>query len=142
MLIVRPGSVVFDGAALAGVVRMAVERTASRELEEWQDTGPYCVFVDVPERRVRIKVEQELGALEPSQAGLWPGPGAIGLLVVETARHAGDGDRTRLSTSAVVTDVRYALPGRTGPKAAVRTIELLAVSADGAVDPVAVERVR
>lgn len=132
---------VFDGAVLEGVASVAVERTASRELEDWQDSGRYCVFADVPEERVRVKLVQEVeGQLLDGLA-----PGDSGTLVIETSLGAGDASRTRVTLTGVVMDVRYALPSRVrggGSNAggASRSVEVLGVSSDGSTDPVTVER--
>jgi len=142
MLIVRPGAVSFGGSVLEGVASVAIERTASRELEEWQDSGRYCVLADVPEERVRLKLVQEV------DGHLLDGlkPGDEGTLVIEAARHGSDSGRVRVTVTGVVMDVRYAVPSRVSRPVggvsggASRSVEVLAVSADGVTDPVVVER--
>lgn len=134
MLIVDPREVVYGGVTWAGVTSVAVERKASRSFAEYGGSGPHAVLADVPEQRVEVTVVQEL-ADDDMDA---PVPGWEGELEFETASNASDAGRRRVSMRAVVLGVRYAVSRKSGSS---RTVELLAVSADGVADPVTVEAI-
>lgn len=130
MLIFNPQRVSFDGQAWEGVESVAVDRLGHRLVQEWGDEGPWPVFVDVPESRVRVVLRQHLdeGALTS------PSPGDSGVMRFETAASVSDAGRVVVEIEAVVGEVRHDIL-RTG---GVRSIVLWAVSSDGSVDPVSV----
>lgn len=130
MLIVNPEKVSFAGAEWAGVESVAVDRLAHRLTQEWGDDGPWMVFCDVPEQRVRVVLVQRLdaGALESLV------PGDAGTLRFEAAASDSDAGRVSVSMQVVVGEVRHELMRKGGQ----RTMVLWAVSADGATDPVTV----
>lgn len=129
MLVLNPRRVVFAGTEWPGVTLVAVDREATRVAVEWGDAGPHPTFADVTEQRVGVRVVIELGDEDVGS----PVPGAAGTLSFHTSRSGSEGGRRRVSMSAVVTGVSHELSLKRG---AVRTIDLVAVSADGAADPV------
>jgi hypothetical protein len=134
VLIIDPREVSFGASTWSGVTSVAIERKAARSFAEYAGTGPHVVLADVPEQRVEVTVVQELLG-EDMDA---PVPGWAGELSFETALNGSAAGRKRVSMQAVVLGVRYAASRKSG---SVRTVELLAVSADGATDPVSVEAV-
>jgi hypothetical protein len=130
MLILNPQQVSFGGSAWDGVESVVVDRLGHRLVQEWGDEGPWVVFVDVPESRVRVVLRQRLaeGALSS------PKPGDSGLLQFEAAASESDAGRVSVEIEAVVAEVRHDLSRSGG----VRSISLWAVSSNGSVDPVSV----
>lgn len=134
MLIIDPREVVFGASTWAGVTSVSIERRAAKSFAEYAGTGPHVVLADVPEQRVEVTVVQELLSDDMDA----PVPGWTGGLSFETALNGSQAGRTRISMQAVVLGVRYSASRKSG---SVRTVELLAVSPDGAADPVTVEAV-
>lgn len=130
MLILNPGAVSFGGSTWERVTGVWIDRQAAREVVEWSDLGPHVVMADVPEQRVEIRVRQWMSREDPSS----PRPGDQGELVVFTSVSAGDAGRARISATAVVVAVEHEVD----ESSATRTITMVAVSADGAADPVSV----
>lgn len=130
MLLMNPARVTFGAATWEHVVWLGVDRQAESTLLEWSDLGPYAVFADVPERRVIIRVVQELTGEDLGG----PAPGELGTLTAVTAPNGADGGRRRVTAQAVVTRITHELSGR----GARRFIDLTAVSSDGAADPVTI----
>ncbi len=130
-MLLNPRAVTFGGQRWSGVGQVTVERTAGRLIEEWSDTGPHSVLVDVPEVRAIVRVEQTLSEEDPGD----PVPGSAGELSVEFGPSGGDLLRRRLRVSAVVVQVMQQI----GAEGAKRVVTLRGVSADGAIDPVVVE---
>jgi len=128
MLIVNPDEVVFAGQALDEVRQIVVDRRGVREVVEFGDLGPHAVFCDIPEVRVEVRVRREL--LHSVTGG--PVPGDMGDLLVRTAPTGGDAIGTTLSCQAVVMRVTHDIRAGGG---AIQTITLLAISPDGAGDP-------
>jgi hypothetical protein len=134
MFVLNPEKVQFGSAAWPNVVSVAVDSAAVQPAEDWGDGGPWCVLVDCPQRRVALTVKQELrGTPLPDGAAEL---GAQAELKFYTSPSASSRGRVRVKATAVITGVSH--EHRVGA-APVRVIELLAVSADGAADPVAVE---
>jgi hypothetical protein len=123
---VRFGSLVWDD-----VIAVAIDRSAHRLVEEWSDAGPYAAFADVPEQRVTIQVVQQVGAEDLAA----PRPADQAVLTFDTAPTAAESARRRVTATAVVTAVAHDLSQKRG---ATRTITLVAVSPDGAADPIAI----
>jgi hypothetical protein len=134
VLIIDPRAVSFGASAWDGVTSVSIARRAARSFEAYGGTGPHVVLADVPEQRVEVTVVQELLSDDMDT----PVPGWTGELSFETALNGSQAGRNRVSMQAVVMGVRYSASRKSG---SVRTVELLAVSADGAADPVSVEAV-
>jgi hypothetical protein len=134
MLVLRPELVEFNGMEWPGVELIAVERTAGREVVEFGDRGPYVAFVDVPERRVTVRVQRSPGPGFGVEAAV----GAEVVLVFEAAPGRADSGRTRVTVSGVVMRVGY----ETTPKGVKQVVSVVGVSPDGGVsDPVTVQLV-
>jgi hypothetical protein len=134
MLFLHPRVVSFGGVDWSGVESVAIERAAARSFVEFADTGPHTVLADVPEQRVEVRVVQDLLGEDMDVTR----PGEIGTLGFETAPNSSGAGRKRVSMTAVVLGVKYQVSRKGGSS---RTVELVAVSADGAADPVTVEAV-
>ena len=130
MLILNPRSVKFGGATWDDVTMVAVDREAHRHVQEWGDLGPHAVVVDVPEQRVRVRVVRNVGAGDIDV----PRPGDAATLTLYTAPAGNELRRRRVSCAAVVLGVSHQLSSA----GATRTVTLIAVSSDGAADPVSV----
>lgn len=131
MLVLNPRMVKFGPVVWDGVLSVAIDRLAQKRVVEWTDAGPHAVMADVPEQRVEIAVVQELA--REDLAG--PAPGQQAELVLFTSPTASEAARRKVTTQAVVVQVRHEISLKRG---AVRTIELVAVSAAGGTDPVVI----
>lgn len=131
MLILNPSRVRFAGAAWEDVTRVAVDRAATRKVVEWGDAGPHVVLADVPEQTVTITVERQL-ARDGFDA---PRPGESGELTLYASPVGSEAGRVRVRATCVVLAVTHELSARKG---ALRVVELIAVSTDGAADPVVI----
>jgi hypothetical protein len=131
MLVLNPKEVEFEGESWADVSAVSVDREAARTVETWSDLGPHLAFADVPERRVVIKVMQELG----SDSLLSVAPGDAGELSFYASHGSTDAGRKRVEADVVVTKVQHEVSLKRG---AVRTVTCVAVSSDGSADPVRV----
>lgn len=133
MLILAPTQVTFGTIPLPGVAEITIDRSATRTIEEWSDAGPYCTFSDVAEQRITLRIRQDLPQENhphdaPENALLIPG--ALATLSFRT----GLGDAaTTYTTLATITEVTHAL---SHSHATLRTIYFLALSPDGAQDPI------
>lgn len=130
MLLLNPRTAKFGDMRWTEITAIAIDRTPRRRVEEWSDEGPYAVFADVPEQRVRIVITQELVQSDTDP----PIPGAQDTLIFYTSPAPADSARKKVSATAVILDVRHELSLKKG---AVRTITLAAVS-DGASDPITI----
>lgn len=128
MVILNPEVVRFGERTWRSVSSVVVERTAKKVVAEVGDAGPHVVFADVTEQRCTITVTQDL---EQSDLDA-PGLGELGALQVYTGASASDRGRAALAASAVVIEVKSSVV-RGQPSS--RRITLLAVSSDGATDP-------
>jgi len=131
MLLLNPRSVRFGALVWEGVTILAIDRAGARVTVAWGDKGPHAVFADVPEQRVSVRVVMEV---DRDDVGV-PRPREVGVLSFYTSPNDSDGGRRRVSMTAVVTGVSHELSQKKG---ALRTVEMVAVSADGAADPVSV----
>ncbi len=131
MLVLNPSSVSFAGTVWPGVTLVTISRAAQKQVTEWSDAGPHVVLADVPEQVVKLRVEAELK--EGDANG--PAPGASGTLSVTTSPNASDAGKRVISATVVVAAVSYEVSAKRG---AVRTVELVAISSDGATDPIRV----
>lgn len=129
MVWINPSAVTFGGEAIDHAESVSIDREAVRAVEEYSDDGPHVVFADVPAQRVRVRLVRRL-----TGAGLGGFvPGDLGALRFRASANAGDGGSTVTVAQAVVRSVTHAL-SRSGE--ARQTIEFVAVSSDGATDPV------
>ncbi|MBI1190680.1 MAG: hypothetical protein GC200_08395 [Tepidisphaera sp.] len=131
MLVLNPSSVTFGSATWSNVTALVIERAAQKQVTEWSDNGPHAVLADVPEQVVKVRVVSEVVSGDPNG----PSTGASGVLTATTGPNASDALRRVISIAAVVVGVSYELSQKKG---AVRTVDLVAVSSDGASDPVSV----
>lgn len=131
MLVLNPASVTFGSATWENVTAIVIERAAQKQVTEWSDNGPHPVLADVPEQVVKIRVVSEVVGDDANG----PSPGVSGALRAITGRNASDALRRVISATAVVVGVSYEVSLKKG---AVRTVDLVAVSSDGAADPVSV----
>lgn len=129
MLILHPREVSFASVPWKGVASVVVDRVATKVVAEGGDSGPHAVFVDCPEQRVTVRVSMDI--TDDSIAA--PDLGTLGVLEFATAPTGVNAARARVTASAVVTGVVHELSLKKG---AVRTVELVAVSSNGAADPV------
>ena len=132
MLLLNPREVSFGGVVWEDVSAVVVDRAASRAVKEWSDLGPQVVLADVPEQVVTVRVVQQVARDDVGT----PKPGEAGELVFQTSPAGADTPRKRVRAACVVMDVTHELSVKNG---AVRTVKLIAVSIDGAADPVVIE---
>lgn len=132
MLVLRPEMVELDGVALDGVTAISVERAPGREVVDFGDLGPYAAFVDVPERRVTVRVTRSADVSLGDDAL----PGASVTLEFVASLGRTDRGRSRVTVTGVVTRVSQEF----GSQGVSRVMTLAGVSPDGgASDPVVVE---
>jgi hypothetical protein len=128
----NPAVVTIGTVDLDEVLSVSIDRSASKRITEFQDGGPHVVFADVPEQVVEIRVKRRV--VRDEALPLRPGDEAA--LVLRTAENGSDGvGGVDVSAEVVVMDVSYALKRNGGAE---QTITLVAVSSDGATDPVTV----
>ena len=130
MLLLNPTTVRFGQSLWPSISAIAIDRQPRRIVEEWTDLGPYTAMVDVPEQRIRIVIHQELAHDDPSP----PRPGDQATLSFFTAPARADAARRKVSSTAVVLEVRHELSQKKG---ALRVISLAAISG-GAADPITI----
>jgi len=140
MLLLNPTNMKFGTNLWADVVSVVVDRGGEKVTSERGDFGPYPTFVDVPEQRVTIRVVRGLARDDLAS----PKPSEQAELVFYSAPGASDSLRKRVRATCVITSVvheisraRTGAAGRAGD--AMQTITLIAISSDGATDPVVVE---
>ena len=133
MLVLSPESVAFEGEAWPAVELIAIERIPKREVVEVGDLGPHVVFVDVPERRVSVRVVRRIERSELDSVK----PGDAGELTFRAGFGRTDAGWSEVSLDAVVTRVTHDFE-QSGVR---RVVVMVAVSADGIADPVRVEEV-
>lgn len=130
MIWLRPEGVTFDGVVLANVSSVSVDRASARLVEEWADGGPHVVFADAARRRVTIRVVRAVTEAEV----LAPDVGELGALSFTPSTNASSGGRVTVTAGqAVVTSVTHSVSRGGG---STQTIEFVALSSDGAKDPV------
>ena len=134
MLILNPRQVTFAAADWPNVSLLSIDRKATRLAIGWSDGGPYPTFADAPEQRVDVQILMEV---EREDINL-PRPGDQGTLSLVTSPTATDAGRRRIAMTAVITGIAHELSLRKG---AVRTINLTAISPDGAADPITISDV-
>jgi len=131
MLILNPAEVTFGAATWSDVTAVSIERRPHREVVEWSDVGPHAVMADVPEQRVDIAVVQTLSRDDLGT----PRPSEQAVLAVQVSPTASDVGRKKISATCVIVRVEHDVSGKRG---ATRTIRLVAISSDGAADPITV----
>lgn len=130
MLVLNPAQVTFGLLTWKDVRSISVERLAKEEAVEWSDAGPHVVFADVVQTRVRIRVAlEEVGEYTDT-----PRPGDSGVLAFEIGPGGTDARRRRVSATCVVLAVTRSVANHS----AIRTIEFVGISSDGASDPVTI----
>lgn len=132
MLVLNPAMVKFDNANWPDATTVLVDRVPDKVVVERGDVGPHVTMADVPEQRVTIRVTRELvrddvGTPKPSQQGE---------LVFYTSPASSDGLRRRVRATCVVVSVTHEV-GRS--RGGIQTITLIAVSSDGAAEPIVIE---
>lgn len=134
MLLPLPDTLSFDGLALPDAAAVLIDRAAARAVLDWSDAGPHPVFADVPEQRTTITIVRTLTRGDFAA----PAPGQAGELafLFSAAGTSTDADRRRFSAQCVVRDVRHEM--NPAAAAARQSITLLALSPDGATDPIAI----
>ena len=130
MLILNPRQVTFAGTPWHDVTLIALDRQATRLVVEHSDLGPHPTFADAPQQRTTLKVVADL---HTSLAA--PSPGDMGLLTFTTSPTASDASAQTLSAACVVTSITHELNLKRPPT---RTIELIAISEDGATNPITI----
>jgi len=129
MLAINPARVTFGAQGWPDVALIAIDRSATRLTPEWTDHGPHIAFVDAPEQRVDVKIVRAVtGDLDS------PRPGQSAPVSFFASPAGTDAGRVRVSFTGVVVGVRHEISA----KGATRTVQLLAVSPDGAADPVTI----
>jgi len=132
MLLLNPRKVTFAGLLWDDVAAVTIDRSAKRTALEWSDLGPHAVLADVPEQMVRIRVVQHVAR---DDIGM-PRPSDEGELIFHTSPAGADSPRRRIRAQCVILDVTHELSLKHG---ALRTITLVALSTDGAADPITTE---
>lgn len=132
MLLLAPRTVSFGEVVWQNVTLVAIDRETSRAALDFGDLGPHPVFADAPEQTTRLRVIQELGADDLGA----PRPGEIGTVTLFTSPTATSRPRMKLSVLACVESVTHEVSLKRGTH---RTITLLALSPDGASDPITTE---
>ncbi len=131
MLLLNPRTVRFGPATWDNIAAAVIDRNPHKAIEEWSEAGPFATVADVPEQRIRITITQELTRDDISA----PRPGDAATLTLYTAPALADSGRKKVSCAAVVLAVTHQLSLQKG---SLRTIQLAAVSPDGAADPITI----
>lgn len=129
MLWLNPDHVTLGAFELDHVESLIVDRAPHKSALEWSDIGPHLAFADVPEQRIDIRLTRRL--TESTSIDLVPGDQVT--LVARRAPSASATGIVRLSASVVILSISYALRRQGG---ATQTIHAIAISSDGAVDPI------
>lgn len=130
MLFLNPANLTLLSTTYSNIESVSIDRLAHKEITEYSDAGPFAVFADIPESKVEIAITQRLDT-GPDQSLTGPKPGQQGTLELITSPNSSQAQRKKLTTQVVIRAVRYDLA--TKPK---RTISLVAISPDGATDPI------
>lgn len=130
MVFLNPASVTLLGKTLDGVTLVLVDRRATKLALERGDLGPHCVFADAPEQRVVVRVERAVSADEAAPAK----PGEQGALAFRTGVGSDNAGVRSYSATVVVMAVEHEIRRRGGAR---QVIEMVALSATGADDPIA-----
>lgn len=136
MIVMNPTGVQFGTTQLDGVMWVAVDRSATRLVREWTDEGQYARFIDAPEQHVSFTLQQEFHAdlSTPFVGSGAPGIGTQATLTIVTQPNASDGQKRKLTATAVLVGVSH----KVGSRGATRILKFEAVASSGATDPVVV----
>ena len=129
MLWIDPDRVTFNGAPLPGVTAIALSRAAERTTIEWTDNGPHPTFADAPEQRTTIRITRTIAPGEP----LTLKPGDAAALTFRAAPSLAHAGASSVSASLVITAIAHAADPK---RPLTQTIDAIALSADGAADPI------
>ncbi len=133
MIWLNPKTVDLGGTILDNVSSVSIDENSSRLVVEHQDDGPHVVFVDVPERKIVVKIRRRVVTDEVLGIDL----GDSRALTMRTTDSGGDGlNGAQVTATVVVTDLAYDVDRKRGAELVITAI---AVSSDGAIDPVTVQ---
>lgn len=127
MLILDPLDVSFGARSWRDVRSLAVSVEAARVAESWSDLGPWCVFADVPERRVRVQIVRSFEGSELAA----PAVGDEALLTF-TVSEGGSESARQVIARCVVTAVRHEV----SQGKAIQKLDLVALSETGGATPI------
>jgi len=130
MIWLNPRRVTIAGEELSHVSVVTVDRKADRVVVEYSDVGPHVAFADVPEQRVTITLVRTL-VNEGASGALRPGD--KGALTFRTSPSASDAQTREISAEVVITAVEHEVSAKKG---AMQTLACVAISPDGASDPI------
>jgi hypothetical protein len=141
MVVLNPEAVLINSAAVAGVSLVTVGEETTQCVEEYEDRGPWAVFGDSVQRRVRVMIRQTLeGGGGAGDSSAWAVPAAVGAMVAVVvrwsdgggrgAREMGSGESLTLA-QCVMLSVSYSADERGG---VVRTMTLAGLSTPGKGD--------
>jgi hypothetical protein len=136
-MIFNPGAVEFAGSVLGAVESAAINRRAEKVVVGFGDGGPHPAFADVPERRSGVVLRQRL-TTSTAEA---PGLGTMGDLKMSATASGADASAWSVVCRCVLVRVDHEVGsgrGGGGTGGAVRVMEFVCVSVDGAADPVTV----
>lgn len=129
MIYLQPRRVTFAGLTLDHVTAVILDRAADLVAVEHSDRGPHVAFVDVPQQRITIRIQRT--PVSDEAGSIRPGDSAA--LTFRTAPSPASPQSRQISTSAVITAIEHDITTRKG---LVQTITAIAVSTDGALDPI------
>lgn len=129
MIWISPREVTLGGVTLAHVSAVSVSRVADKLVVEVGSAGRHVRFADVPEQRVVIEITRTI--VDQQDNGVRPGDERA--LSFRTAPSGAGLPLRQVTATVVVTAVESKLSARGG---AAQTISCVAVSPDGAADPV------
>ncbi|MBU6411988.1 MAG: hypothetical protein KGS45_00820 [Planctomycetes bacterium] len=130
MFLSSPTRVTFGSLLLSSVSSISIDRTASREAIDFSDAGPHPTFADIPEQKVLITILQYLTSSDFAA----PLPSSSATLTIHAKPNDSDSGSLTLQASTVVRSCTHSL----NPKGATRTISLIAISTNGATDPITI----
>jgi hypothetical protein len=131
MLILNPRQATFGSVPWPNITLIAIDRRSTRLAIAWSDNGPHPTFADAPEQQTLVQVLMDVER-EDIDA---PRPGDQGELTFTASPTATDASRRRVSMTAVITNVTHELSLKRG---SIRTVSLIAISTNGAADPITI----
>jgi hypothetical protein len=129
MVVLRPDEVMFGSSVWSNVARVTVDRLSTRGVDEWDDFGPFLVFMDVVRQRAVIRISQEVTGDDFDG----PIPGELDAFSF-IGSSGSDAGIVKVEAEAVVESVLH----KVSDFGSTRVITLVAVSSDGSVDPITV----
>lgn len=133
MIFLNPQHVQFDGSPVDQVAAIVINRRAERLAIEYSDKGPHPVFVDAPEQRITVVITRDLIEGDPMIEGAIA-PGHAAELSFATSPNASEAQSRSFAFTVVVTAVEHDLKRGKGAR---ETITCIAISSNGASDPMA-----